>query len=93
MAVTVKVAVASAVGAPEITPVSLSRVRPDGRLLPVARLQVIGVVPSAASVALYRVPTVPSDRFVVVIAGVYFTLSPKLLSRLSSSVPPSTITL
>jgi len=49
VALTVKLKVAAVVGVPDITPVFPFKFKPDGRL-PLAKDQVIGVVPVALSV-------------------------------------------
>lgn len=67
MAVTVKFVVAAVVGVPEIIPEVL-KLNPPGKLLPLARLQLIVPVPPALwSVALYAELTVPLGNDVVVI--------------------------
>jgi hypothetical protein len=69
-ALTVKLDVPSpsAVGVPEIVPVSSARLKPAGNV-PLSRCHVMGVSPLAASVWLYATPTVPPGNVVVVIAG------------------------
>ena len=67
VALTVKVAVPSAVGVPLISPVSAFRLRPAGR--PPSMLHVIGAVPVAVRVWLYASPTLPSGRVSVVMVG------------------------
>ena len=67
-ALTVKSNVPASVGVPEITPVASPRVNPSGNA-PLARLQVMGASPAAASVWLYAVPTVPFGNVVVVMVG------------------------
>jgi hypothetical protein len=62
----VNVNVSATVGVPEIT--LLESVKPPGND-PLSTLHVIGVVPEAASVWLYAVPTVPPANVVVVIVG------------------------
>ena len=68
-ALTVKVAVPSAVGSPLIPPVFSSSFRPSGRAPPLM-LHVMGAVPSAARVWLYASPTLPSGRASVVMVTV-----------------------
>ena len=65
---TVNWAVPSAVGVPLISPVSLFRLRPAGRLPP-SMLHVMGVVPVAVRIWLYASPTLPSGRLDVVMLG------------------------
>ena len=67
VALTVKVAVPSAVGVPLISPVSAFRLRPAGR--PPSMLHVIGAVPVAVRIWLYASPTLPSGRLDVVMVG------------------------
>jgi hypothetical protein len=67
-ALTVKLAVPSAAGAPDITPVDPFRLNPAGRVPP-AIDHVIGAVPLAVRVWLYAAPTVPPARDAVLIAG------------------------
>ena len=66
-AFTVKLEVPAAVGVPVIVPL-VFRVNPAGSV-PLEMLHVMGVVPVAARVWLYAVPTVPFGSVVVVIAG------------------------
>ena len=66
-ALTVNLAVPSAVGVPLISPVSAFRLRPAGR--PPSMLHVIGAVPVAVRVWLYASPTLPSGRVSVVMLG------------------------
>ena len=73
VALTVNLAVPSAVGVPLISPVSAFRLRPAGR--PPSMLHVIGAVPVAARVWLYASPTLPSDRLLVVMLGAAATFS------------------
>ena len=68
VATTVKLNTPVVVGMPEIAPVFQFRLKPFG-ILPPEINQDIGVVPLAASVSLYAVPTVPDGRDVVVIVG------------------------
>ena len=68
-AVTVNLAVPSAVGVPLILPVSLFRLRPSGRA-PIM-LHVMGVVPVAIRVWLYASPTLPSGRVAVVMVTLW----------------------
>ena len=67
VALTVKVKVPIADGVPEISPV-VESVKPVGRF-PLSNDQVIGVVPVAASCALYAVPVTPPGSVVVVMVG------------------------
>jgi hypothetical protein len=67
-AFTVKLAVPSAAGVPDISPVDLFRLNPAGRLPP-AIDHVIGAVPLALRASLYTAPTVPPARDCVLIAG------------------------
>ena len=68
-ALTVNLAVPSAVGVPLISPESLFRLRPAGRL-PLSMLHVIGTVPVAIRVWLYALPTLPSGSLSVVMVTV-----------------------
>ena len=68
VALIVKSDLPATVGVPVISPVLSFMLSPSGKL-PLATLQVIGVVPVAARVWLYAVPTTPSARLVVVIVG------------------------
>jgi len=67
IALTVKTNVPAAAGVPEITP-ALEKVSPSGKVPP-SRVQVIGIVPVAASVCLYSIPTSPFGRVIVIIVG------------------------
>ena len=67
VALTVNLAVPSAVGVPLISPVSAFRLRPAGR--PPSMLHVIGAVPVAVRVWLYASPTLPFGRVSVVMLG------------------------
>ena len=68
VALTVNLAVPSAVGVPLISPVVSSSVRSAGRL-PLSMPHVMGVVPSAVRVWLYASPTLPFGRVSVVMLG------------------------
>ena len=57
--------VPATVGIPEINPVVVFKVKPDG----MAPDHVNGFVPLALSVKLYETPATPPGRFVVVIVG------------------------
>ena len=70
VALTVNLAVPSAVGVPLISPVSLFRLRPAGRLPP-SKLHVMGVVPVAVRIWLYASPTLPSGRVSVVMVTLW----------------------
>ena len=70
VALTVNLAVPSAVGVPLISPVSLFRLRSVGRS-PFSTLHVIGVVPSAVRIWLYASPTLPSGRVSVVMVTLW----------------------
>ena len=65
VALTVNLAVPSAVGVPLISPVFPSSFRPSGRL-PLLMLHATGSVPSAVRVWLYASPTLPSGSLSVV---------------------------
>ena len=67
-ALTVNLAVPSAVGVPLISPVVSFSVRPSGRAPPLM-LHLMGVVPVAVRVWLYASPTLPSGRLDVVMLG------------------------
>ena len=71
VALTVKVEVPAAVGVPLISPVSLFRLRPAGRLPPFSTLHVMGVVPVAVRIWLYASPTLPSGRVSVVMVTLW----------------------
>ena len=73
-ALTVNLAVPSAVGVPLISPVVSFSVKPSGRALPLT-LHVMGVVPSAVRVWLYASPTLPFGRVSVVMVGAAAVLS------------------
>jgi hypothetical protein len=69
-AFTVKFDVPAAFGVPDITPVAGTRVKPPGKVpLPLTILHVMGVSPVASRVWLYAVPTSPSGKETVVMAG------------------------
>ena len=67
-AVTVNLAVPSAVGVPLISPVVSFSVKLSGRVPPIM-FHVMGVVPSAVRVWLYASPTLPFGRVSVVMLG------------------------
>ena len=82
VALTVKFDVPAVVGVPVIAPVDVFKLRPPGRL-PLAIAHVIGVVPVAARVWLYAVPTVPAGKEAVVIVG---ATGAELMTMLSALV-------
>ena len=88
VAFTVKLEVPAEVGVPDITP-AVERLNPAGRL-PLANDHVMGVVPVAASVALYAVPVTPPGNVVVVMVG--FTVA-ALITMLSVLVSLPTLLL
>ena len=73
-ALTVNLAVPSAVGVPLISPVSLFRLRPAGRP-PFSMLHMMGVVPLAVRVWRYASSTLPPGRVSVVMAGANCAIS------------------
>ena len=79
VALTVKLYVPAVVGVPKITPVSVFKPNPAGRL-PSITAQVIGFVPLAFRVWLYEVPTVPPGSEEVVIVGATGAASITMLS-------------
>jgi hypothetical protein len=80
LAVTVKLNVPAAVGVPDISPVSSFKLRPGVKSAGVT-VHSIGAVPVADSALLYAVPTEPSGRLVVVIAG---ATGPAVISMLNA---------
>ena len=99
VALTVNLAVPSAVGVPLISPVSLFRLRSAGRLPP-SMLHVMGVVPVAVRIWLYASPTLPSGRVSVVMLGAVsgaLTVTvqvavnkPSCVVAVMTAVPPAT---
>ena len=83
-ALTVKVAVPTAVGVPLISPVSASKLRPAGRV-PLSILHVMGSVPFAKSRWLYAASIVPPGRVsVVTVGGLSGTVSFTLIAAVTA---------